>query len=213
MVTGMVTGLVGYALLVLALLLGSTRPAVGAAAAFFLVAAVVGLFSQLYQLTNNRERSAEDDFGLTRARLDWTPLLSGFAGVAGVVLMATASPVLQPVLAQDIAEGGDNTSTVIPSLSTIFNLQSWPFALVIAAVFGLAPGLLINRLQREANKVTGEMASTSPQVSGQAPPTPSVSDAGKSTIEIAGLRSLPTAGGVVPSSGEANATSSASSSA
>lgn len=57
----------------------------GSAAAFFLVAALVGVVAALNSLSNLSE--ADDDFGLASARLITNAVLSGLAGVGGVVLV------------------------------------------------------------------------------------------------------------------------------
>ncbi len=48
---------------------------------------MMGLFSRIYR--ESLTSTAVDDYGLTLARLIATPLLSGLAGVGGVVLFST----------------------------------------------------------------------------------------------------------------------------
>jgi len=42
------------------------------------------------------------------------------------------------------------------------NLSSNPFAIVLAAVFGLSPTILISSLQAQADKYKGALQSTAP---------------------------------------------------
>ena len=65
------------------------EPTVRAATAFYLVGALVGLFSALY--TQSGARSAVDDYGLTLTRMLVTPQLSGIAAVLGVVITTMLS--------------------------------------------------------------------------------------------------------------------------
>ncbi len=71
-------------LLAMAILTSNTTDAIAAAAAFYLVGAVTGLFGKFYR--ESMRGTAVDDFGFSTARLVATPLLSGLAGVGGVML-------------------------------------------------------------------------------------------------------------------------------
>ena len=51
-------------------------------------------------------------------------------------------------------------SPVLPHLGNIFNLDDRPFGLVLAAIFGLSPTVLISRLQQEAEKYKADLKST-----------------------------------------------------
>lgn len=155
--TGLITGLVTYTLLGLAILIDSPPESIAAAAVFFLVGAVVGLFSQLRGSSSGTDTSGEDDFGLARARLTFVPILSGLAGIGGVLVMTLLYPGLNVPL--DVSQTVDK----LPDLETVFDLDKNPFGLVLAAVFGLTPDLLINRLQGEADKYKADLESTSVQ--------------------------------------------------
>ncbi len=58
----------------------------------------------------------------------------------------------------------------IPPLADIFNLAKNGFGLLIAAVFGLTPDLLINRLQGQADQYKTDLAQTSVETRGATPP-------------------------------------------
>jgi hypothetical protein len=106
------------------------------ASVFFLVAAVVGLFNRL-RLQAAADLAVED-FNLFEARLVHTPLISGLAGVAGVILVS-----LVPGTA----------STGPPPLSEIFELSKNQFGLIVAAAFGLAPDRIIGPLESQTEKL------------------------------------------------------------
>jgi hypothetical protein len=79
----------------------------------------------------------EADYALSTARLLQTPLLSGIAGVGGVVVTALAAKL---------------TGGAVPTLSKSFDLGAQPYKLLLAAVFAFTPTLLISRLQGDAEK-------------------------------------------------------------
>jgi hypothetical protein len=197
--TGIVTSLAAYALLAIAVLTVPDgrvgREAIIAAAAFFLVGAVVGLFDQLRR-GSGTETAPEEDYGVTRARLLYIPLLSGLAAVGGVLVTAmlygTLNNTIPPNEAAAATPGATATATVVatpgatvvveatvtptpepegvreftpdvPALDSVFDLQENRFSLLIAAVFGLTPGLLVERLQNQATRYTSELQSTSAQ--------------------------------------------------
>jgi hypothetical protein len=174
MLTGLVTGIVAYAMLALAILVGANRTGVIAAVAFFLMGAVVGLFAQLRSWSSG-QGGGEDDFGLAKARLLYAPLLSGLAGVGGVLIttMLYAS-INGSIILGGAAANQPPTMTVTsspngtapretPHLTEIFDLSEDRFGLVLAAIFGLTPELLINRLQGQADKYKVDLQSTSVQ--------------------------------------------------
>jgi hypothetical protein len=80
-----VTGLVLFLLVALAVLLCVERRYIVAAATFYLVGAIVGLFNQLY-LEGSAE-TATEDYGLAAARLFHTPMISGLAALGGVLVI------------------------------------------------------------------------------------------------------------------------------
>ena len=145
------TGAVTHILLCIAILTSdipdSTHPAKAliAATAFYLVGAVTGLFARFYN--ESLGGTAVDDFGFSIARLVATPLLSGLAGIGGVlvtVMLATLG-------------GSAIGNTMQPSiaLESIFHID--PRLLFAAAIFGLTPNLLIKGLQDKANKFESDI--------------------------------------------------------
>ena len=148
------TGLVTYVFLGIAFLMQAPVSAIVAFSAFFLTGAVVGLFRQL-QAASTRYAVAEDDFGLSYARLMHAPLFSGLAAVAGVMLTALASQLM-------LANGttGATSGLRIPSLDQVFSLSTNQGGLVFAAMFGLVPNLFIARLQLRAESYKDDLRSS-----------------------------------------------------
>lgn len=154
----------GYVLLGIALIMGAGATQVLAAAVFYLVGAVVGLFRQL-AAAGAADTHSEEDYGLATARLIHTPLFSGLAGVGGVVLTLIALAVTpRPATPSNTATAGTQPKTAIasnavPSLEQIFDLNN-PTAVLIAAIFGLTPSLLMTRLNSNAEKFKVDLRST-----------------------------------------------------
>ena len=148
------TGLVTYVFLGIAFLMQAQVSAIVAFSAFYLTGAVVGLFRQL-QAASTRYAVAEDDFGLSYARLLHAPLFSGLAAVAGVMLTALASQLM-------LANGttGTTSGLTIPSLDQVFSLSTNQGGLVFAAMFGLVPNLFIARLQLRAESYKDDLRSS-----------------------------------------------------
>jgi hypothetical protein len=222
---GLVTGVVSYSLLALALVVRVEQADLLAAITYFLVAAVIGLFDQLR--ISAASQTVGEDFGLARTRLVYTPVLSGLAGIGGVVFIAmlyattsgsmlkytvpTAVPTATATATGGVpgsptASGSEGIRLVAngeasylawhpapfqtgatatptptptsvnavpaevefrpPPLSAIFDLDVNGFGLVIAAVFGLTPSLLVNRLQSQADQYKVDLQSTSVQTRG-----------------------------------------------
>jgi hypothetical protein len=105
-----------------------------AATAFYMVGAIAGMFGRFYR--ESQVNTAIDDYGLSFVRMIATPLLSGLAGVGGVVITAllySTLPGQQSVL-QDI-----------------FQLKD-PHFLLPAALFGLTPNLIIRSLEKSTGQ-------------------------------------------------------------
>jgi hypothetical protein len=154
--TVLVTNIVLLGILALALEVGAPPRALIAAAAFFLVGAMMGLFNRLY--LDAGAETAIEDYGLSTARLLHTPLFSGLAAVGGVLVVPMLSVLVNPDGSSATSSGVSGLS--VPALTTIFNLDTRPFGLVIAAVFGLSPGVLISRLQQEAERFKSDLKSS-----------------------------------------------------
>ena len=158
-VTGVLTtALVGYAALVAGPSATTAKLAEGPYATFatitglYLVGAIVGLFNRLY--IESKADTAVDDFGLATARLITTVLFSGLAAVGGVlVTIMLYNTVLPP------AARGNNPRAV--GIDDIFNLHTYPLDVVIAAIFGIAPNLLISSLQQQVARYVGDIRSSS----------------------------------------------------
>lgn len=165
--TVLLTSLGSYVLLGLAIAAEAPRGTVAAVAGCFLVGAIVGLFNRMR--VESRMDCAVEDYGLSVARLVHTPLFSGLAAVAGVFLsaalaVAVTNAVLQgptsPAVAAATAQEVEGAR--LPSVTEVFDLAANPFALVIAAVFGLTPDLVINRLRDQTEQMTDNLRKTQP---------------------------------------------------
>ena len=175
--TGLITGLLAYSLLAFAVLVAVPYKSLIAGLVFFLVGAVVGLFDQLRVSTATE--SGTEDFGLGQARLFYTPVLSGLAAIGGVLITAMlyaslSGPLLTftyptPSATPDASAGGNalnqarsaQVDLAPPRLDQNFDLEDDRFGLVIAAVFGLTPSLLVARLQGQADRYKADLQSTS----------------------------------------------------
>jgi hypothetical protein len=147
-----VTGLVIFLIVALAVLLCVQRGYIVAAAAFYLVGAIVGLFNQLY-LEGGTE-TATEDYGLASARLFHTPMISGLAALGGVLIIPMFS-----VLVNSSIHGKSTVGDVL-DLTKLLNLTGQPFSIVLAAIFGLSPTILISRLQQEAEQYKADLKGT-----------------------------------------------------
>lgn len=128
------TGIALYLLLEFAILSGATKQMIIASTVFYLVGAIVGLFSRLYEQA--RSKSSVDNFNLASARLIAAQLYSGIAAIGGIVIVQGA------ILA--------NTNVFNVTLSNI----------LIAAAFGLTPSLFTNAIQKEAEQYKTDLNST-----------------------------------------------------
>jgi hypothetical protein len=115
-----------------------------------------------------------DDYGFAYARLVSAPLISGLGAIAGVVLTAKILlPTTDVVAAPAAVDDSGKVTNVAPavrqpaSLHDIFDIALNPSGLVVAAVFGLTPGLVLDRLQKQA-----EQYKTDIQKSSVTPPSP-----------------------------------------
>jgi hypothetical protein len=150
-VAGALTGITMYALLWLAIGLGTTREVVGVVAAYYLIGSTVGFLNQLYTEASRQVTSAVDDYGLSLARLTVTPLLSGLAAIGGVLIVAMLS------LTQTGSVGVANTPQ---SLGHFLELNSHPLNVLVAATFGLTPGQLLSRLRQQSDQFKNDLQKT-----------------------------------------------------
>ena len=151
-------GLVAVGVLALAVIALPRRldDAVIAAMAYYLVGALVGLFAELYGASRGQHRGAVHDYGLAFVRLLTVPVLSGIAAVLGVVVTRLAGAA----------------ATDVP-LTDIFALEEYPLGVLVAAIFGLTPGLLLERLRTETNEYKQELVKSAAGTPGTSPSTES----------------------------------------
>lgn len=149
--TILATGLVTYSLLALGVLARAPSEQFQIASAFFLTGAIVGMFNQLR--IAGSAKSAIEDFGLSEALLVQVPVVSGLAALAGVVVTAILSPAA-------LATAGDVINA--PTVKEIFGKETFAAYLLIAAVFGLSPALLVDRLRKETRDLQNDIASSEP---------------------------------------------------
>ncbi len=128
-----------------------------AATMFYMVGAIAGLFARFY--SESRGSNSVDDFGLSSIRLVAIPLLSGLAGIGGVLFTEVLAALGGPALI-----GSTTEKPII--LSNLFSLD--PRLLLTAAIFGLTPNLLIKGLQDKANKFAAELQSSKAAETGAA---------------------------------------------
>ncbi len=146
------TGVVTHVLLCTAILTenvdtrSSNKDAIVAATAFYIVGAIAGLFGRFYNELSSSKGG--DDYGLSFARLIATPLLSGLAGIGGVLVSA--------LLYSELVNGSNAAAT---TLGTFFSLKETIY-LLVAAIFGLTPNLIIRSLQQQANKYVDDLKSS-----------------------------------------------------
>lgn len=119
------------------------------AAIFYMVGAIAGLFVRFSG--ESQGGTSVDDFGLSTIRLIATPVLSGLAGVLGVLVTETLASLGEPALLGSV-------TTKSLDLATLFTLD--PRLLLTAAIFGVTPNLVIRGLQQKANEYENELQST-----------------------------------------------------
>lgn len=149
----LITGIVTHVLLCMTILntgllsTGVPNTSLIAATVFYLVGAVTGLFGRFYR--EAEAKSTVDDFGFSTVRFIATPVLSGLAGVGGVLLTATLTA---------LAGSGLSSLNNPQDLGQIFKVV--PQFLLLAAIFGLTPNLLITGLQNAAKKYESDIQSS-----------------------------------------------------
>jgi len=138
----LLTGITLYTLIEFAIVADTKVETLKAATFFYLIGAIVGLFSRLYDQA--KADTSIDDFRLAAVRLLAAPLYSGLAAIGGVVIVQRA------ILT--------NTNVYDLNLTNI----------LIAAVFGLTPSLFTNAIQKEADQYKTDLKSTSAPTSDKA---------------------------------------------
>ncbi len=155
--TALITALLTYILVFVAIGADIDVGSMKAALIFYLVGSIVGLFSRLY--TESQTSSAIDDYGLTLARVMVTPLVSGLAAIAGVLVIA--------ILSMNILNApGSGVNTGLPQLGTVYDIVQNRQGIIVAALFGLTPNRLINILQQKADDTKTRLKNSSAQSQG-----------------------------------------------
>jgi len=132
------TALVTYALLVPFILLGVPPSRLIQASVIFLIGGVIGVFQRAW--SEQEAEKAVEDYELAKTRVRTIFLFAGLAALFGVFLTELALQMFD--------------------LSTLFNVQQDPKQLLIAAVFGYAPGQVFNRLQQQTDGAKAQLKST-----------------------------------------------------
>jgi hypothetical protein len=146
--TCIVTALCAYAVVRLAVASRVPTSALHVGIAYFLVGALVGLFSRLQ--SDLGADTATDDYGLSTMRLIAAPQLAGVAALTGVALLALTG-----------ITAGDGVGN--QGLQKAFELPLQGANVLAAAAFGLAPGMLIDRLKQQTESLKGNLQATMPQ--------------------------------------------------
>ena len=141
------TALAFFTILAIAIVNNAEPGSIIAAIVFALIGAAVGLGKRLRD--ESQADSAPIDEGLSVARLLTTPVFSGYCAVCGVVLMAML-PFATAVLEKSPTPPSVN-------LGSVFSIGDNPMGLFFAAIFGLTPGLLFERLQQQADKLKNDL--------------------------------------------------------
>jgi hypothetical protein len=152
------TGLITFLLVALAALTPDAITYLRAGATFFLVGSIVGVFNQLY--LDARTEVATEDYGLSVVRLLHTPLISGLAALGSVLIIPALSAVIHLSTPGNTGPGLTVPGPTVPVWDAIFDLKQRPLGLVLAAIFGMSPVVLIRRLQQEANRYKAELKSS-----------------------------------------------------
>jgi len=154
MMSIVVTGIITHALLCI-IILTNPPPAIRlnllAAALFYIIGAVAGVFARFY--AESQGSASVDDFGLSTTRLLAIPLLSGLAGVGGVFVLGGLAILGGPALFNI-----NTTQSMTFGLGRLFSPD--PQFLLAAAIFGLTPNLLIKELQQKAQEYESDLKSS-----------------------------------------------------
>jgi hypothetical protein len=196
--TMLVTGFATYGLVAIAAVSDTSRRTLIQATGVFLVGALVGLFSRLYDESRVNAGTTIEDYGLSTVRLLTRPLLSGLAALGGVFITvslpgtlhdslaapsspppaitasqparqagsASLQPLAQPAAPIETPANPPASMVSTLRLSNVFDIEQHPLDLVVAAVFGLTPGLLFSRLQQQTEDLKADLRAS--ELSGQA---------------------------------------------
>jgi hypothetical protein len=118
----------------------SASSTLASAVVIYTTGVAAGLFGRLYVEAN--KESAAKDYGLSRARLQAIPLISGLAAIGGVFITTTTL-------------GATNESAVLMSVFAL-NVRT----ILVAMIFGFAPNLLIKGFERHSDQYASNLADT-----------------------------------------------------
>lgn len=142
--TSVLLEFVAFVLLSLTLLANAPHTAIYWATVYFLVGAISGLFARAQ--AEWTADTATDDFGLSTARLVHIPWISGLSAVGGVLMTS--------VLDSQFV----NNDPTVSTLADVF--EGSAAFLIVAAVFGLTPDLIIRRLTQQTERYKEDLQST-----------------------------------------------------
>lgn len=132
---------------------------------YYLVGASIGLFNRLYAQPTPQESQPVEDYGLTSTTLLQAPLFAGLAAVGGVIITGILTVSLTKVLAP-------NAHETVMQLAAILDIVQNKIGIVIAAIFGLTPQLLLNRLLQISQQYKTAIGNSEPsQVKGSSGPS------------------------------------------
>lgn len=147
-----VTGFASLGVVGLAIIEHASRSVVAVATAYSLVGATVGMLWELYA-TSRRKKPTAEDYGFGIVRLLAVPLMSGLAGVLGVLLTRVGATY---------AGVGTTASTTAPPLSQVFGYAEFSSGLVVAAAFGLSPARVFSNLRGRADLYKDDIEKLTP---------------------------------------------------
>jgi hypothetical protein len=148
------TGLATAVLLVFIIIGHPPSDALLSGAILYAVGATVGLFSRLY--VDLGKEGFANDYGISYVRLFQTFMVSGLAAVAGVYI-AVALPI---TLNNSFLQQNNAKMVNIPPLIKVYSITGFPYCILLAAIFGLTPGLLISRLSQGVEQYTHDLRSS-----------------------------------------------------
>jgi hypothetical protein len=77
-----------------------------------------------------------------------TPSVAATAITPASLAFSMAQPAPSPTPAPSSTPPSDQHQKTVPELGKIFNLDTYRFGLVLAAIFGWTPGLLVDRVTK-----------------------------------------------------------------
>lgn len=131
----------------IAVLAGAQPGSITGASVFFLAGAVAGSIGEITR--QPRVQTAVEDYGLARARIWASVLISGVSAVIGVALVAVLGVSILGNTLIPAAAGGQPPTILPSSWTAIFNWHRNLLGFVTAVAFGFAPSRLFDLLGSE----------------------------------------------------------------